>query len=84
MVKDSAVTNRTRDWSPQTYLWAPTQGKKMDRKGDIFCFETFSESLFADSQFITFVISRLTEFCNFSRLFSLCTKTVSSAKSIVS
>jgi len=34
--------------------------------------------------FITFVISRLTEFCNFSRLlFSLCTETVSSAKSIV-
>jgi len=31
MVEESVVTNRTRDWSPQTDLWAPTQGKKKDR-----------------------------------------------------
>ena len=48
-----------------------------------FVLEIFSESLFAVSQSITFVISRLTEFCNFPWLLLPWTKTVSSAKSIV-
>ena len=43
----------------------------------------FSESLFEVSQSITFAISQLIEFCNFPRLLSLWTKTVSSAKSLV-
>ena len=36
-----------------------------------FVLEIFSKSLFAVSQSITFVISWLTEFCNFPRLLSL-------------
>jgi len=36
-----------------------------------FVLEIFSESLFAVSQSITFVISRLTEFCYFPRLLLL-------------
>ena len=48
-----------------------------------FVLEMFSESLFAISQSTTFVISWLTEFCNFPRLLSLWTNTVSSAKSIL-
>jgi len=48
-----------------------------------FVLEIFNESLFAFNQSIAFVISQFKEFCNFSRLLSLRTKTVSSAKNIV-
>jgi len=57
----------------------------------LFAVNIFSESLFAVSQSDTFAvsqsdtfaISRATEFCNFSKLLSLWTKTVWSVKSMV-